>query len=485
MILDRIKRKIFDIFKIYPAQSRMLIVNEELTHINNVLKNKILYRGNANEIEQFFKQVSGSVNDKTAARFWAVAPENGRVRKIHSGIVSTVIDFYANIIAAEFEGVTADEKCIDERINNIFSENNIERLIERAVTETLVTGDGAFKLSVDRSVSDLPVIEFYSAADVEYTYKRGRLSEIHFYNDYRQDGKTYRLEEIYGRGRISYILWDKGKQVSLSKVSALSEYADVTYNSDLILAIPLKFFDSDIYRNRGKALFEGKVEDIDALDEIISQWLDAIRKGRVKKYIPDSLLPRDMNTGAVQNINDFDDDFIKLTGSHSEEQKDTITMLQPAIDYAAYENSYKTFLDLVLQGIISPSSLGIDLKKTDNAEAQREKEKMTLFMMSIFVAEIKAALGELGKLALICEDIMQNKTPDNYSVKAGFAEYAEPTFESRAEILSNLYAKGAISTEILVDRMYGNSLSDEEKTAEVQRLKAAEASQLDMPDVGG
>lgn len=484
MIFEKIKRKIFDIFKIYPAQSRMLIVNEELTHINNVLKNKVLYRGNANEIEQFFKQVAGSANDKTAVRFWAVAPENGRVRKIHSGIVSTVIDFYANTIAAEFEGIAADEEDTENRINNIFEENNIERLIERTITETLVTGDGAFKLSTDKTVSDLPIIEFYSAADVEYTYQRGRLAEVHFYTDFIQDGNKYRLEEIYGRGYVRYKLWEKSREVSLSKVNALKELSDVSYNSDIILAVPVKFFDSNMYPNRGKALFEGKVEDIDALDEVISQWLDAIRKGRVKKYIPDSLLPRDMNTGAVQNISDFDDDFIKILGSASEEQKDTITMLQPSIDYAAYENSYKTFLDLVLQGIISPSSLGIDLKKTDNAEAQREKEKMTLFMRSVFVSEIKQALSALARAALICEDIMYSRAIGEYSVNVNFAEYAEPTFESRAETVANAYSRGIMSVYMAVEKLYGKNLSEKEKAAEVKRL-SEDMTEMDVPSIGG
>lgn len=484
MIFGKVKRKIFDIFKIYPAQSRTLYVNEELTYINNVLKNKVLYRGNASEIEQFFKQVAKGANDKTAARFWAVTPENGRVRKIHSGIVSTVIDFYANIIASEFESVATEEAGTEERINNIFAENNIERLIEKAVTDVLVTGDGAFKLSIDKKISEYPIIEFYDAADVEYTYNRGRLSEVHFFNDYGQDGRKYRLEEIYGRGYISYKLWDKGRQVSLSKVDALRDYADVTYSSDVIFALPLKFFNSNMYPYRGKALFEGKVEDIDALDEVISQWLDAIRKGRVKKYIPDSLLPRDKDTGMVQSISDFDDDFIKIRGNPSEEQKDTITMLQPAIDYTAYENSYRAFLDLVLQGIISPSSLGIDLKKTDNAEAQREKEKMTLFMRSIFVSEIKQALSRLAETVLACEDIMQERKVGDYSITADFAEYAEPTFESRAETISNAYARGVMSAYMAVERLYGKNLSDEEKAAEVKRL-SEDTADIDVPSIGG
>lgn len=483
MLFNKIKNKIFDIFRVYPAQSRMLVVNEELTHINNVLKNKVLYRGNANEIEQFFKQIGGSANDKTAARFWAVTPENGRVRKIHSGIVSTVIDFYANIIAAEYEGTSADEAVSDERLNLIFERNDIARLIEKAVTQVLVTGDGAFKLSVDRAVSDIPIIEFFGAADVEYTYIRGKLAEVRFYTDYIRNGQTYRLEEIYGRGSIAYKLWNKGREVDLSAVDVLSGLNDVEYNSDIILAVPLKFFDSNMYTDRGKALFENKVEDIDALDEVISQWLDAIRRGRVKKYVPESLLPRDNNTGIIQSISDFDDDFIKIASSVSE-TGDTITMQQPDINYTAYENSYNVFLDLVLQGIISPASLGIDLKKTDNAQAQREKEKVTMFMRSVFVAELKRALTDLADTVLICEDIMYGRTPGKYETSAAFAEYAEPGFESRAETISNLYTRGIISTEMAVNKLYGSALSDSEKAAEVKRIKESYSAELEPPVVG-
>jgi hypothetical protein len=128
--------------------------------------------------------------------------------------------------------------------------------------------------------------------------------------------------------------------------------------------------------------------------------------------------------------------------------------------------------------------LGIDLKKTDNAEAQREKEKMTLFMRSAIVAEIKEALNKLAELALVCDDIMNGRVVGDYNVKAGFAEYAEPTFESRAGTVSDLYAKGLMSVEMAVDRLYGKNLSDKEKDAEVQRIKSQSTTELDY-NIGG
>ena len=37
------------------------------------------------------------------------------------------------------------------------------------------------------------------------------------------------------------------------------------------------------------------------------------------------------------------------------------------------------FLLQIMNGIISPATLGMDIAKKDNAEAQREKEKVTVF----------------------------------------------------------------------------------------------------------
>ena len=44
-----------------------------------------------------------------------------------------------------------------------------------AVTKMLILGDGAFKLSLDESISMYPIIEFYGADKVDYVYNRGRI----------------------------------------------------------------------------------------------------------------------------------------------------------------------------------------------------------------------------------------------------------------------------------------------------------------------
>ena len=109
--------------------------------------------------------------------------------------------------------------------------------------------------------------------------------------------------------------------------------------------------------------------------------MNALRDGRSKTYIPASLIPKDKKTGQLLKPNSFDNKYIAVEDSLGENSKNEIVVKQPNIPTDSYMNTYITALDLCLEGIISPATLGIDTKKvTDpNATAQREKEKTTLW----------------------------------------------------------------------------------------------------------
>ncbi len=76
--------------------------------------------------------------------------------------------------------------------------------------------------------------------------------------------------------------------------------------------------------------------------------------------------------------NAFDNAYIQTDGSMAEGTVNKIELVQGNIPHESYLATYITALDLCLQGIMSPSTLGIDVKKLDNAEAQREKESNAL-----------------------------------------------------------------------------------------------------------
>lgn len=464
---------VFKLLKIRPASERRITIDEPLTFRSNVLRNQIWYRGEPSELTQFFRQTA--VKDADTARFWASVPF-GKVRKIHSGIVSIVIDRYKDIVTADYDGADFGEPegvhPIADAWDDIAKDCDFSGVLGDAITGALSSADGAFKISVDAQ-SPYPIVTFYEADGVEFVTKGRKVTAVKFYTPYKKGEKEYRLEEEFGIGYVRYRLFSEdGKQVELSEVEEVASLQDTTFNGDFMMAVPFIIFHSRKWPGRGKALFDTKTDALDALDEVLSQWLDAVRMGRVKRYIPEDMVPRDPNTGQLIEANPFDNDFIAVGTMKTEGAQEKIDVSQPQISYEAYVNSYAAFMDLVLQGIMSPATLGIDLKKTDNAEAQREKEKVTLHVRSKIVDALSDTLPILIERIMQVNDLIHGPVAKEYEVSVKFGEYASPDFGSTVETVVKAKQGGVMSIEQSVEELYGDTWTREDKDAEIARLKA-------------
>ena len=425
--MNWIQNFIKKLFRIETRRDREVVIIEPHTFQANVIKNKLWYRGDSAEIEQYFQKTARWKVEK--ARFWA-ADAQGSVHKMHSGIVTTVVDRYRDMILADMDEISFgdDLGAINELWKEIFKEERLNDVIGEGIAGALASGDGAFKITADEC-SRYPIVEFYDAEDVDFVYVHSQLKEVKFYTDYKDGNKTFRLEEIYGHGYVRYKLYDEaGKETELKRLPETAHLMDTGIPGDLMLAVPIKILSSVKYKDRGKALFDSKTDVIDGLDEVISQWADAIRMGRIKRYIPENLIPRDPDTGELLPANPFDNDFIAIGDNMAEKSNQQVEVSQPQISYEAYVSSYTSFLDMVLQGIMSPSTLGIDLKKTDNAESQREKEKVTLHVRNKIVDTLNEVIPELATKIMQCHDVMCMDDPGDYKPTVKFGEYASPDF---------------------------------------------------------
>ncbi|MBU3226795.1 phage portal protein [Clostridium algidicarnis] len=459
------------LLNIQPAVSNPITIQEPLSFEGNVMKNRIWYRGDSSELDQFFKQSAFDLTSKS--RFWAAVPSRSlNIRKMHSGVPAIIVETLADIVTSDINSIDMEET--QEKIwEDISKDNKFNKTIKKSIIETLVAGDGAFKVTIDTDLTPYPILEYYSGERVDYTVKRGRLQEVLFYTDYSVKNKNYRLIETFGKGYIkNRLVDDRGLEVSLFTVPELSELKDVTFDSNFMMAVPMKFFESQKWNGRGKSIFDNKTDSFDALDEVISQWIDAIRAGRVQKYIPEDLIPRDPKTGELMQPNPFDNQFIQLNSSFSEKEGSKTELLQPEIKYEAFVESYAKALDMCLQGIISPATLGIDLKKLDNAEAQREKEKTTLYTRQKIIDELQEVMPELINVVFKTYNVMSNKSAgEDLEISVNFGEYASPSFNDKVETVGKAKTYGVMSIEQCVQELYGDTWTDEEKLEEVKRLK--------------
>lgn len=486
-ISEKVKKLIQNWLNIVPAGEQSITLMENMTFNTEVLRSQLWYRGDADELFQFFRQLN---RQGAKSSFWESIPQNESIRKIHSGLPAIIADTLAYIVYSDMDNIDFGENKTVKNIWEDIAGESFVSLVGKAVVDTLVDGDGAFKISVDTLLSSYPIVEFVGADKVEYEQERGIITAIVFKTVYTVKSKRYVLQERYGKGFIESKLFDSnGIEYDLSAVPQLEGIPSIVkFDGDYIMAVPLKFFNNKKYKGRGKSIFDGGKSDcFDALDEVISQWWDAIRAGRVSKYIPENMIPRNPENGEPMSVDSFGTNFIAVSRETREGMEaPKIEVIQPDIKYEAFVSSYTNALLMCLQGLVSPATLGIDVGKMSSADAQREKKDVTGNTRNTITTALEKALPKLIEAVLKTYDNMQGKAPGEYDVTVTFGEYGAPDFDSRVETIGKASTYGIMSVETQVDELWGSSKDDEWKQAEVNRIMQEKGLvQEAEPSIGG
>lgn len=472
---EKIKHGIRSWLNVIPASPYSIQINETMDFEMNAIRNRIWYSADGNKIEQMYQQMAEYADQH---KFWASKCSRGmEIRKIHTGLPSLIVRVLNSIIVAgmeDFEFPNSGQEALWKEIEN---DNKFRKKFEKSLKETLFIGDGAYKISIDTDLSQYPILEWYPGERIEIVTNRDRLKEIVFKKVYMDGKRQYVLNEHYGYGYIIPHLYRGETEVPLNTLEETANMQPVTFDKTVMLAVPMRIYESAQFEGRGGSIFDGKLDAFDAFDESWSQWMDALRAGRARTFVPESYIPRNPDDGTLMQPNPFDNRFIVGDSDMSENGKNEIHTEQPAIPHESYLSSYITALDLCLQGIISPSTLGIDTKKLDNAEAQREKEKTTLYTRDAIIEALQETLPELVSAVINAYHILHNEALEEVEVNIKFKEYANPSFESQVETVTKAKQGGIMSIERSIEELYGDTLDDHCKEEEVARLKAEQGIQ--------
>lgn len=472
---ETIKHGIRSWLNIVPASPYAIQIDETMDFELNAIRNRIWYSADGNKIEQMYRQMPEYADKQ---KFWSSRCTPGmEMRKIHTGLPSLIVRVLNSIIVSGMEKFEFSSPKQEQLWEEIEKDNKFRKKFEKSLKETLFIGDGAYKISVDTDLSQYPILEWYPGEHIEIVLNRGRLKEIIFKKVYMDGKRQYVLNEHYGYGYIDPHLYRGETEVPLNTLDETANMKVVTFDKSVILAVPMKIYESSQFEGRGGSIFDGKLDAFDAFDETWSQWMDALRAGRTRTYIPESYIPRNPETGELIKPNAFDNRFIAGDNNMDENGKNQILSIQPSIAHDSYLASYCTSLDLCLQGIISPSTLGIDVKKLDNADAQREKEKTTLYTRDAIIEALQETLPELISAAINAYHLLHNETLEEVEVNIKFKEYANPSFESQVETVAKAKQGGIMSIERCVEELYGDSLDEHCKEEEITRLKAEQGIQ--------
>lgn len=443
-------------------------------------------------------------NRNKKSYFWSVSSKEGDIKRTHSGQPRNIVDTLVNIIGVPRISVGTGEpdsvlKKPDKILKEILEENDVFRtLLQEARPLTLVEGWGAWKINWDKSVSNHPILLYYRADSVDFIYVSKRLRAI-VYSDYFQDdlGNDYVLFETRrtdsGNLVIEKELFRVAKggsetitPVPLSDLPCLKDIKPqiIIENYRGFLGYPsIYYYDStgDCY---GRSIFTGKEDLFDDLDQCLSQSANTVRRSTPQEYFDVQYLEKDEN-GLPKMPQVYDRKYIQvqggMTGDGASGTNLPVTVTQPRLDFVQYDAEAQHILLEAISGVMSPATLGIDIAKKDNADAAREKEKVTIFTRNGIIGEEKKIWKHICNDLLIGDELMRTgkATCMSYDIDVRYDEYADASWESVLKTIMTGWQAGILSDEFAVDALHKDS-STEIKERELAFLKELREQEKNM-----
>ena len=477
---------------------------------NRIKEYNVWYEGDSDELLNFYTRMNTIeyYTEPFFARnkrsyFWSISSTEEDIKRTHSGQAKNIIDTLTAIVGIpEVEAGNAkvnDKKPfnkVKKNLEEILKENKFWKMYSlKQVPMTMVEGWGAWKIMFDKTLSQNPILEYYRAENVDFIIKYNRLIGIIF-KDFYQDknGKRYLITEtrrLTPEGMVSeedIYLMNGDRHANKIKFNDVEEFKGTDEdengtksvlfrNCKMLFAVPCVFYEDTTGDMYGKSLLTGKLDLLDDLDQALSQSSNAVRKSTPVEYFDTNYLERDKNTGLPVQPHAYDRKYILFPGARNADgtmsNSTPVTATQPQISFEQYNTEAINILLQIINGIISPATLGIDIAKKDNAEAQREKEKVTIFTRNWITKCETDILKDLFNQTLCMKEFMETSqiTCTDYDMTISYPEFADESYENKLSILGEAFARGCISPEMYVDKLYGSSLSLSDKQREIEYLK--------------
>lgn len=492
-ILSKFKNKF--VKNVNVNDNRLTFINDdEAIRLYKIREYKVWANGDASEKLNFYtsEKVDSMLDNAIYNRnvmhyFWSVSTKEKVIKRTSCDFASSIISALTNVCGLPKITFKSEE---DKKIWDLLcKENNFANfLIQQVRSDTLTTGTSVLKVNFDTTFSNVPSFECVDAEKIRIEKRENQIVAVIFENDYFKNKKSYKLFEIRRREKnnsyIEYELYEDKENNELERISleSLDETKDLqnlTFTGvNSLLCVPVIYFKNVYYKNYGRSVLEGKITLLDNLDQCLSQAALCVRVSTPVEYFSEDILERDKSTGEPKVPSCFNRQYVKkpvVPNGDGEINDPSVITTQPNVDFAQYSIEANAIKMSILDGLISPSTLGIEVSRNDNALAQREKEKTTLFTRNKIIANEKECLEKFIRIAIATYKFLQNglknfKIDEESEISIKYDEFANPSFETELPILGNAWSNGQISTEQYVSLLWGDKLSDEDKQKEIEEL---------------
>ncbi len=408
------------------------------------------------------------------------------------GIIPMICESIAKLVCGG--GYDFDDSVppkIVERLKPILDENEFDTvLLKSSIIETLGLGDGAWHIHFDPEISNLPLIEFVPAERLIVKRKSNRIVE---YTIKRQvivnnEPQPYELHTVYTRrkkpikqgGVARYCddgimqrhrIFDGTNYINDERLKnqIFKEYG-VKESAVLPIAdIPLVYLPNTLNNTQGASVYDNArpygvvfgLESVSgALDEILSNCVDTVRKSFPFLLIDSQMIPSDI-TGDKDTAAFSTRRHSFLLPQNVKEPEKLLQQIQAKLNTTEFVEAAKFQINIALNKVgINAATLGLQLSGHVEAEAtQNAKERNSIRTRNTVASDYERYLEKLFSVLLQYEDYINGSTTatdtvtgesaivaeEYHGIKAAFRKYIVDTPEEVSEVLSRKVASNLMS----------------------------------------
>lgn len=441
-----------------------------------ILENSVWYSGIEQDIAYFYRKEApkfyrGGEPSESTNYFWGKS--NTDIRRIHSGFPQLICEKMVDLITGNGYTIKVEggnEVDLQAELDEILKDNKFQsHLLGKSIETESWSGGVAWKLSWNPELTEYPIIEAWQPENYTNKIVSGRIVEDIFYYYYEKGNKTYRLSEMYGvdKNKGAYIDYELEMLVYGSKAQAaeepkwinvplneLEETEDLSrvefngYFKRLSLYKPNKLPNSEFrYSFIGESDYAGSYGAFDAVDEIISTWIQEFRDGKLNRYFPEELMITNLK-GQYSYPDEFKKQHILYADSPSENiDKQKILYEQGDVRTEKHVESYKIWVTQILNNAgLNPLTVGLTgLESIDaSAESQQEREKVSIRTrnrkIGLWVEFLQDFLKTTLEFRMMTKNMLENEentysvnTVDDFDIIVTFNDYIMKSKRDRTD----------------------------------------------------
>lgn len=406
----------------------------------NIAKYRALLSNDPVVIKQFYRQEAGVFfpdvyNATEIKRSFYYSDEFVENAEEFFGIIPMICESIAKMVCGS--GYTFSETVPDdikERLKAILEENEFDtEILKASVIETLGLGSPAWHVHFDPEVSDLPIIELIPPEELAFEKRHNRIVKFIIKRQVviNNEPQPYELHTIYTKnkkkveieGAVRYKddgikqehrIWNGTRYLDRDtslKEKIFKEYG-ITESTILPLAdFPVIYLPNTVNNTQGAnggrpyGIVFGLESVSSALDEILSNCTDTVRKSFPFLLISDQMIPSDLYGNKEKGAFSTRRHSFVLPKNMQDAEK-ALQLIQAKLNTTEYVEAAKFQINIALNKTgINAATLGLQLSGHVEAEAtQNAKERNSIRTRNTIVGDYTRYLSKLFAVVLQYED---------------------------------------------------------------------------------